>query len=539
MNMIGKIVRLATLAIAILAVSTTSLYAESPRLIVNIIVGSMREGDLSRYEGNFTDKGFKRLMDGGMRYENAYYDYSYTSTAAGLHTLVTGAQPSVHGAIGEHWWSYVDASRVTLIGDSKAHPVPFSTGAGSYSAHRLSAPTIGEMLCDANAESKSFTVALDPLSAILLTGKKGVAYWPETNKTSWTTTSAYLDKLPDWVKNYNSSGSNAMYSLNRWTPLYPASKYHNSEVAVIEDIKDKSTKLLSDVDLRLQNSPIGHMRYTPAGNTMLLEFASTLIAQERLGADANPDILNICLDTSRYIATTYGPESMEYEDMLYRLDNDLVEFLTYLYAQVDDPRKIVVVLTSDHGTSPSYNPAGGKQRERFNVRQMEVIVNAFLGARYGSDNYVVGFANNALYLNHQKLLEKRLTIDVIREEVATFLLQLRGISTALSASSLRNTSFAEGRSRLLQQSFYPTRSGDVVIDFMPGWIIEDGRVRSASDAGYNYDRKVPLIIYGIGAKGKSSRKVSMIELAPTIAALLGIEQPWAATAEPMAECMGK
>jgi predicted AlkP superfamily pyrophosphatase or phosphodiesterase len=395
------------------------------------------------------------------------------------------------------------------------------------------------MLCDANAESKAFTVALDPLSAILLTGKKGVAYWPETNKTSWTTTSAYLDKLPDWVKNYNSSGSNAMYSLNRWTPLYPASRYRNSEVAVIEDIKDKSTKLLSDVDLRLQNSPIGHMRYTPAGNTMLLEFASTLIAQERLGADANPDILNICLDTSRYIASTYGPESMEYEDMLYRLDNDLVEFLTYLYAQVDDPRKIVVVLTSDHGTSPSYNPAGGKQRERFNVRQMEVIVNAFLGARYGSDNYVVGFANNALYLNHQKLLEKRLTIDVIREEVATFLLQLRGVSTALSASSLRNTSFAEGRSRLLQQSFYPTRSGDVVIDLMPGWIIEDGRVRSASDAGYNYDRKVPLIIYGIGAKGKSSRKVSMIELAPTIAALLGIEQPWAATAEPMTECMSK
>lgn len=537
--MIGKVIRLATLAIAILAISTTSLYAESPRLIVNIIVGSMREGDLSRYEGNFTDKGFKRLMDGGMRYENAYYDYSYTSTAAGLHTLVTGAQPSVHGAIGEHWWSYVDASRVTLIGDSKAHPVPFSTGAGSYSAHRLSTPTIGEMLCDANAESKAFTVALDPLSAILLTGKKGVAYWPEMNKTSWTTTSAYLDKLPDWVKNYNSSGSNAMYSLKRWTPLYPASRYRNSEVAVIEDIKDKSTKLLSDVDLRLQNSPIGHMRYTPAGNTMLLEFASTLIAQERLGADANPDILNICLDTSRYITSTYGPESMEYEDMLYRLDNDLVEFLTYLYAQVDDPRKIVVVLTSDHGTSPSYNPAGGKQRERFNVRQMEVIVNAFLGARYGSDNYVVGFANNALYLNHQKLLEKRLTIDVIREEVATFLLQLRGVSTALSASSLRNTAFAEGRSRLLQQSFYPTRSGDVVIDFMPGWIIEDGRVRSASDAGYNYDRKVPLIIYGTGAKGKSSRKVSMIELAPTIAALLGIEQPWAATAEPMAECMSK
>jgi predicted AlkP superfamily pyrophosphatase or phosphodiesterase len=327
-----------------------------------------------------------------------------------------------------------------------------------------------------------------------------------------------------------------MYTLKRWTPLYAASKYHNEEVAVIEDIKDKSTKLLSNINLSLSNSEIGQMCYTPAGNTMLLEFASALIAHEKLGSDSNPDILNICLDTSRHITSTYGPESMEFEDMLYRLDKDLAEFLTYLYAQVNDPRKIVVILTSDHGTSPSYNPIGGRERERFNTRQMEVIVNAFLGARYGSDNYILGFANNALYLNHELILKKRISLDTLREEVATFMLQLRGVATAISSSSLRNTSFSEGRSRLMQQSFYATRSGDIIIDFMPGWIIEDSAYRSSSDAGYRYDSNVPLIISGAGIAPKSvERRVNMVEIAPTLAKILGVECPWASSARPMVE----
>ena len=535
--MTREISRCGLVTILLMLLTATMLRASEPQLIVNIIVGAMRHNDIERYNENLSSGGFKRLAKDGVYYTNAYYDFAHTSTAATLATFATGAQPSVHGAIGDHWWSHVDASCVTLIGDKKSHPVPFSTGAGSVSPHSLTAPTVCDMVLATTPKSKCFTVAVDPLSAILLTGGSGVGYWPETNKTHWTTSSAYLHTLPNWVSEYNASNSNMMYAMKRWTPIYAAERYLNSEVAVIEDIKNKTTKLLTDIDYRIGASAIEDMRYTPSGNTMLLEFASTLIAQEQLGADSAPDILNICLDTSRYIATTFGPESMEYEDMLYRLDSDLSEFLTYLYAQVNDPQKVVVVLTSDHGTSPSYNPVGGNHRERLNTRQMEVIVNAFLGARHGSDSYILGFANNAIYLNHNKILEKRLSIDAIREEVATFLLQMRGIATALSASSLRNTSFAEGRSRLLQQSFYATRSGDVIIDLMPGWIIEDSATRSAAEAGYNYDRKVPLIIYGCGAKGRFTREVSIVEVAPTISLLLGIEQPWASTANPLVECI--
>ena len=515
--------------LAVALASYTTALAERPRLVVNIIVGSLSNSDLDRFSANFSDGGFKRLMEGGVRYHNAMLDYANTSTAAGLATIATGTEPATHGVVGKHWWNYVDGSYVELIFDGNAQAVAPSTGTGKYSPHRLNAPTIGDMLIMQNNQSKSCTIAIDPLSAILLTGKHGVGYWAESKQTHWTTSSAYTSTLPKWISEYNREDQNDMYHMKRWRPLYTAQHYTNSEVAVMEGITSKTTTLIKGVDLTLANSSFGKMCYTPAGNSMALKFAFQYITKESLGRDEHPDIINISLDTVRYIAETYGTESMEYEDMLYRLDKDIEDFLVKLYAQFKHKENIVVTLSSYHGTSPSYNIKGDAPRERLNIGQMEVLVNAFLGAKYGSDRYILGFANKALYLDHTLINNKRLSLATIREEVATFLLQMRGISSAISATALRNTFFGEGRSRLMQQSFYATRSGDVIIDLIPGWIVEQEGVRSASDAGYNYDRNVPLIIYQSGKTESVEREVSIEALAPTLAYILGIERPWAAT----------
>lgn len=515
--------------VAIALLSHTTALADKPRLVVNIIVGSLSDSDLDRYSANFSDGGFKLLMDSGVRYHNAYLYYANTSTAAGLATIATGTEPATHGIVGTHWWNYVDGSYVELIFDNKAHAVEPSTGTGKYSPHRLSSPTIGDMLVMQNRESKSCSIAVDPLSAILLTGKHGVAYWAETKQTRWTTSSAYTESLPKWVAEYNREEQNKMYHMKRWRPIYVAQHYTNSEVAVLEGITGKTTSLISDINLNLANSDYGKMCYTPAGNTMLLKFAFQYITKEGMGKDEHPDIINISLDTARYIAETYGTESMEYEDMLYRLDKDIEDFIVRLYAQFKRKEDVVITLSSYHGTSPSYNIKNSTTRERFNIGQMEVLVNAFLGAKYGSDKYILGFANKALYLNHTLLNSKRMDIPTIREEIATFLLQMRGVSSAISSTALRNTYFGAGRSRLIQQSFYPTRSGDVVIDLLPGWIFEREGIRSSSDAGYNYDRNVPLMIYRNGKKESIEREVSISALAPTLAYILGIERPWAST----------
>ena len=519
-----------------LATATTALAEQRPTLVVNIVVGSMRANDLDRYSHNFTEQGIRRLIESGVRYEEAYYNFSALSTASGLATLATGANPSVHGVIGSRWYSPTDAKPISLIADSKAFPVEFSTGAGNYSPHRLTAPSYGDILLSDSHESKQYTIAVEALSAIVLNGRRGVALWAEKNQTFWTTSSAYCDKLPEWIVAYNKSDANGKQSLNRWTPIYKAETYRNSEVAVVEGIKDKPTHLITDLNLDLDNTLYGKMSYTPAGNSMILRFAEQIVLNEMLGSDANTDILNIYLDPARNIAETYGPESIEYEDMLYRLDKDLIWFLDSLYKHVGDSSKLVVVLTSDHGTSPSFNSIGSAPRHRFNHRQMEVIVNAYLGGRYGADNYVAGYANNSLYLNHVTLSKRSLKYADICDEVATFLLQLQGISNAISATYMRNTSFSEGRTALMQRCFYGARSGDVIIDLVPGCIIEDDDHRSLPSSGYIHDRHVPLIISQQGTTKRSVwRTICMSEVAPTLCHLMGVSRPWASEEQVLTE----
>ena len=250
-----------------------------------------------------------------------------------------------------------------------------------------------------------------------------------------------------------------------------------------------------------------------------------------MGQDDVADILNIVLDTPRYISHRYGPESVEYEDMLYRLDRDLGDFITFLMAQVRDPQQVLITLTSDHGTSPSYNPPG-KERERFNVRQAEVITNAYIGSKHGNGEWILGIIDRAIYLNHNLIESKGLSLADMQYDVATFIMQLRGVSHAISSEAMRNSYFGAGYGRKIQNGFYPRRSGDVMINLMPGWIAEQDKIRSSSGSMYRYDTNVPLIIFGGGIKAmRREESVDMTSLATTQAALIGITAPTAAEGE--------
>ena len=56
---------------AIAALGTLQSAAAQPRLIVQIVVGSMRGEDLDRYAENFGEGGFRRLTEGGTVYADS------------------------------------------------------------------------------------------------------------------------------------------------------------------------------------------------------------------------------------------------------------------------------------------------------------------------------------------------------------------------------------------------------------------------------------------------------------------------------------
>lgn len=527
------------LTVALLITCGVYSYAQThnPRLMVNIVVSSMHANDLVRYGDNFSNGGFNKLRNEGVWFTNASYDYMQTSTPVSLATISTGATPSIHGVVADGWFDYVSNKKVMLINDEKEYSVNFSAGSGKYSPRQLTAQTLSDAVAEYNDKSIIRTIAVEPVSAIVMAGHAGKAYWMETLQSAWTTTSYYGTELDPWIAEYNRNDMNEEFVSRKWTPLLKFDNYHNSQVVCMEGLKSDKNKQLHYIQNEsiVLNSIVDdvyeQMCYSPAGNSAVLSFAKQMIAKNSMGADENVDVLNIVLDSPRFISSRYGIESVEYEDMLYRLDRDLDEFFTFLLAQVTDSRDVVITLTSDHGTSPSYNNPG-KEHGRFNVRQAEVITNAFIGSLHGNGEWVLGIVDNAVYLNHNLIYEKGLSIADVQYDVATFVMQLRGVAHALSAEALRSSYFGSGYGRKVQNGFYPRRSGDVIINLMPGWIPEMENVRSWSGSMYQYDTHVPLLIYGAGAPAaKRSEKVFVTSLAATQALLLGISTPSAAEGE--------
>lgn len=508
----------------------------SPRLVVNIVVSSMGANDLDRYANNFSSTGFRRLINGGQRFTNASYNYMQTTTPVSLATLTTGAMPSTHGVVADRWFDYVSNKPVSLIDDTKEQSVNYSGGSGSYSPRNLIAQTLSDALKQQHPDSHIATIAVEPLSAIVMAGHSGEVYWMESLQSSWTTSSYYSKELPKWIADYNYDDRNEDLAIKRWTPLLPYDNYLNSQVSVIEDIQSKTNKRI----VHVQDTPLAkgtmddiyyQMCYTPTGNSAMLAFARELVTHNQMGRDEVPDMLNIVLDTPRMISNRFGPESVEYEDMLYRLDRDLETFFSFLASQVESPRQLLIVLTSDHGTSPSFN-SQAEPRERFNVRQAEVITNAFIGSQYGNGEWVLGYVDRAIYLNHNLIMDKGLTLEKVQNDVATFVMQLRGVSQAVTAEAMRGSYFGSGYGRKIQNGFYPRRSGDVVINLMPEWIEERDQTRSMSGSMYRYDCQVPLIIYGADCQTTLREEpIDMTSLAVAEAQILGITAPSAAEGE--------
>ncbi len=537
--MLRRVIFTAIVSLISLCASAQSATSTPPKLVVNIVVGAMRAGDIERYRSSLEQGGFLRFSDGGVNFTNANYNFHQTTTLPSLATLSTGALPSSHGVVSDRWWEYIMGDRVDLVVDKDATNLDYHLRNGGYSAYNLISPTLTEALLVQSPQSKSLSIALSPEAAIVVNGTKGATYWVDPLTCEWGSSTAFMSRLPEWCVSYNKSTAIGLIAGDRWVSLLPGKLYVNSFSTTLKSKsllrKYESSRVPSGKSRAEQNKiKYEQLAYTPAGNRAIFDYAKLAIEKMELGVDSHPDIVNIYLDPARNIAQRYGAESVETEDMLRRLDREIADFVTHLTRNMP-LGEIVFVVTSDHGISPLSHD--GEPNGRFNSSQFVVLVNSFLRARYGDDNWVLGYADRNLYINHDLAFQHKLAISEVQNEIASFALQFRGVAHALTASAMRNGYFGGGYGHKMQNSFYPRRSGDVVLNFMPGWIEERTEVRADSGSIYSYDSHVPLIIYGEGyfVRRTVGREVVMESVAPTIARILQIGAPVTSEGEALAE----
>ncbi len=92
--------------------------------------------------------------------------------------------------------------------------------------------------------------------------------------------------------------------------------------------------------------------------------------------------------------------------------------------------------------------------------------------------------------------------------------------------------------RRVTNGFNRARSGDVWLITKPLSFFVEGELPTTHGSAYNYDTHVPIILSGSGVRpGRYNGDCSPSDIAPTLAVMLGIEQPSNRTGRVLVEAL--
>lgn len=512
-----------------------------PKLVVGIVVDQMRYDYITRFWDKYGDGGFKKLVSEGFNLRNNHFNYIPTYTGPGHASVYTGSAPEMHGIISNGWFNKFSEESVYCVGDPDVNSVGTDSDAGQMSPHRLITTTVAdENRLHTQMRGKTIGIALKDRGAILPAGHTANgAYWFHgADEGRWITSSFYADDLPAWVADFNTSGKAASY-MKPWNTLYDQSEYYDSgvDVNVFEGGYEgkENTGFPYDLPaLKEKNGGYDLLKSTPYGNSLTADFAIAAIDGEDLGQDDDTDFLTVSFSSTDYVGHNFGVNSKEIQDTYLRLDRDLERLLHALDEKVGQGN-YTLFLTSDHGGVhvPAYLQTVKIPAGYFDFGKFNKAMNQFLLEKFKSDNLIVNTSNGQIFINYDEVERHDFSREELQKAIAHYALQYDQVNKVFTREQLESTSYTEGLAAAVDNGFHQKRSGDVVLVLDPS-VISYSRTGSTHGSGQNYDTHAPLIFYGKGIKrGNTLERTEIVDIAPTLSALLGISFPNGSTGRPL------
>jgi predicted AlkP superfamily pyrophosphatase or phosphodiesterase len=497
-----------------------------PRLVVVISVDQFSADLFAQYRQHFTG-GLGRLLQGAV-FPSAYQSHAATETCPGHSTLLTGTHPARTGIIANDWMDLsLSRSEKKVYCVEDLNDPASSPNNPVVSANLLKVPTLGEHLKRANAESRNVAVSAKDRAAIMMGGHD-------------------IDQVY-WFK----GGS---FVTLKGRPLDQAAEAENASVGKTIAAGGSALALPNwcaprDRALNLgKMGEIGRGRFSfaagsasdfktsPRMDAATLALAKRLVDEMKLGRRAAPDLLSISLSATDYIGHAFGNEGAEMCIQMAELDRSLGAFFAGLdKAGID----YMVVLTADHGALDT--PERQDQQANPNAARIDPALNAkslgdAIGAQLGispSDGLLRGEG-----LPGDLYVSRALTPDQKSRVIQALVARLQThpqVAAVFTAEELAKSPMPAGspqdwtlRDRA-RANFDPQRSGDVIVLLNRG-VVGSPAPRPGSTATHgspwDYDRRVPLLFWRKGMAGfEQPAPVETVDIAPTLAALLGLKLP--------------
>ena len=532
------------------------LFAEEPKparpaLVVVVSVDQWRYEYFERFAANLPDDGIaRRTMDHGVWFDNCFHQHAFTYTGPGHSVLMTGAYPARSGIIDNNWYDRALGKEVYCVSDDQARLIGTTGSDKPVSPRRLLVDTVGDQLKMATGfRSKVFGVAIKDRAAILMAGRLADgAYWMSRDG-NWITSDHYREDLPGYLRNLNEQRVAFRFAGKTWDRSLPAEKYLHG-VTERSDHEGPLAGMTKDFPHVLpaadDASYITHLACSPFGNDATFDAARAVVRAEQLGLDEYTDVLAVNLSSTDYVGHSFGPYSLEVEDMTYRTDKQLGDFMRFLDQRVGE-RGWVMFLTADHGVAPIPERAAewglrakrnpyGKPDERGNFEQerqhLEGVLRQVFRVPPSDENMLVSaVVTNQVFLNTRHPALQGRNAELARRITRDHLVGDPFVAHAATREQLMDDCSGNEMLHMLQRSFHPQISGDVLFVLKP-YAFSSG-APATHGSPWQYDRHVPLMIVSssqqLDAGGVDSLQVSPAQIAPTICRMLQIEAPSACT----------
>ncbi|MDP2366736.1 alkaline phosphatase family protein [Rhodoferax sp.] len=515
---------------------------DKPKLVVLIVVDGLPQRQVTAYRDQLAPDGLARFLDRGTWYADAHYSHAYTVTGAGHATVLTGANPSRSGIIGNEWRDPATGEPVYCTGDTSANYIGHATRAlDGTSPKNLKVPTVGDVLRGVDARSKVIAVSGKDRGAILPAGHKGTAYMYMGSTGQFASSTYYMKEHPAWVNAFNAAKPADRFFKSHWTALLPPTAYARS-------LPDGQTwfgpaggalpmRYGSDQDDAPGAQYYGSLLRGPFQDQLTLEFARAAIVAEQLGRDDAPDILAVSLSGHDYVNHAYSAESRLSHDHTLQLDRMLQSFFKDLDTMVGKD-SYVAVLTADHGfmPAPEYSASLGLSAGRLNSSQMLARLNQGLQAQFGEGRWVRGFSGATLLFDTSLLASSKVDASALAEAARALLMAEPAMGAAYTRAELQSGSRAGAPFfEAMRNAWHPDVSGDVQYALKPNWLFSSGTSGTTHGSPHAYDTHVPILLYGPKwfKPGRVDTRVAVVDIAPSLSRLLGIAAPAGSQGKPL------
>jgi len=490
---------------------------KSPKLVVGIVVDQLDEESLERLLPVIGNEGLKRLWTDGYNRTNATFDYDDMDRASAVASIYTGASPFQHGIVASRWMNPKTLLPSSPVDDGNYKGI--NTIEMSSPGKLLATNLADEIKLGYASRSKVCSIAIERDAAILAGGHDpDVVLWMNDTDARWSS-SDYYGQLPDWVNSRNDSA--VKYAT--WRPALETSAY----IPVSDHERQRPFFYLF-----LKND-VWDWRTTPFANDRVTEMALAAVDGLELGEDDNPDLLTLTYYAGNFRHTPNSIWSLEQQDIYVRLDQTIAELINSITATVGLDN-VLFFLTSTGYLENAAPELGGTRipTGQVSMERATALLNLYLGAKYGSGNWIRSFHHNHIYLNHDLIEERGQALHEVLESCVDLLVQVTGIKSVLVLRDMMST-VPDIEAVRKRNGLNASWSGDIIIDAIPGWGIsdeKDGTVLFRKPVA----KPVPMILYGNGIRAEVNHEpVSLSVLAPTVSLITRIDAPNACSAVPL------